>query len=172
MGGTSASTANNLLYGTNGYMTVSGTDLGATVGEFSFEFNQETYYPDLAQAPMPIAGTGRVISASGKLTVTLAEWQYTVLSTLFASYGANSTTSETIGSGAIGTVTELDNVTLLGIEKNSGKDVKITLIKSRITSPLGATISKSQEAGIEVTFETLSVINAPNIFPAMIQMEK
>ena len=140
-------------------MTVGGTDIGATLGEFQVEMSQEVYYPDLQQAPMPVAGTGKVISASGKITVTLAEWQYSVLSLLFASYGSNSSTSQTIGSGSIGTVTELDNIIVNGLEKNSGKDVKITMIKGRITSPLGATSSKAQETGIEVTFESLSVIN-------------
>ncbi len=172
MGGISANTASNLLYGTNGYVSVNSTDIGATIGDFKFEFTQETFYPDIAQAPMAVAGTGKVISAGAKLTVSLTEWQYTVLSTLFASYGTNSTTSYTIGSGSIGAVTELDNVILTGIEKNSGKDVRVTLVKARITSALGATLSKKENASIEVTFEALSVVNSPATFPAFIEMEK
>ncbi len=153
-------------------MTVGGTDIGALLGDLKIEMGNEQYYPDLAQAPMPVAGTGKVITASGKITVTLAEWQYTVLSTLFANYGTNSTTSYTIGSGSIGAVTELDNVIITGAEKNSGKDFRCTMVKARITSALGATLSKKQEASIEVTFEALSVVNSPATFPMYIEMEK
>lgn len=172
MGGISANTSGKLLYATNGYLTVNGTDVGATLGEFSIEMAAETYYPDLAQAPMPVAGTGKVISASGKITATLAEWTYNVLSALYAQFGSNSSTSETIGSGSIGTITELDNIIITGITRNDGKAFKCTMVKGRITSPIAATLSKSQEAGIEVTFESLSVVNAPSVFPMFIQFEK
>ncbi len=172
MGGLSSTTANNMLFGTNAFMTVGGTDIGALLGELQVEMTNEQYYPDIAQAPMPVSGTGKVITAGGKITVTMAEWQYTVLSTLFANYGSNSSTSYTIGSGSIGAVTELDNVIITGAQKNSGKNFKVTMVKGRITSALAATLSKKQEASIEVTFEALSVVGNPSVMPMWIEMEK
>lgn len=171
MGGISATTSTNMLFGTNCYLTVNSTDIGALTGDVAIEMTAEVYYPDIMQAPMPVAGTGKVITAGGKITCTMVEWTYTVLSVLYAQFGANSSTSQTIGSGSIGTVTELDNVIITGTEKNSGKDFKVTMVKARITSPLATTLSKTQEAQIEVTFEALSVVNSPATFPMYIQME-
>lgn len=172
MAGLTSGTAGSMIFGTGAYIQVNNTDLGALTGEVQFEFGQEVYYPDFINAPMPVAGTGRVISASGKITCTMAEWQYTVLSTLFSSFGANSTTSYTIGSGSIGTVCELDNIIIQGIEKNSGKDARVTMIKGRVTSNLSTTLSKTKESGFEVTFESLAVIGTPMTFAMMLEIEK
>lgn len=170
MGGISAVTANHLLYGTDGYVTVNGTDVGATIGDIVVEMATEEYYPDLMQARLPLSGTGKIIGATGTITVTLAEWNYAVLSVLYSLGSSSNANSEQIGSGALGTITELTNVIVLGCSKNSGKAWKATMAKARVTSPLSATLSESQETGLEVTFEALGTTAAPSTYPLMIQM--
>jgi hypothetical protein len=130
----------------------------------------EEYYPDLMQARLPLSGTGKIIGATGKITVTLAEWNYAVLSTLYSLGASSNASSEQIGSGALGTITELTSVVVLGVSKNSGKAWKATLAKARVTSPLSATLSESQESGLEVVFEALGTSSAPSTHPMMIQM--
>ena len=66
-GGISASTGDNILYGTDGYVTIGTTDLGATQDSISVEWSVEQYYPDIAQARGPVAGTGRVIKGEFKI---------------------------------------------------------------------------------------------------------
>ena len=156
--------------GTDGYVTVNGTDVGATIGDITIEMATEEYYPDLMQARLPLSGTGKIIGATGSITVTLAEWNYAVLSTLYSLGASSNASSEQIGSGALGTITELTNVIVLGVSKNSGKAWKATMAKARVTSPLSATLSKSQETGLEVTFEALGTTAAPNTYPLYIQM--
>lgn len=172
MGGITANTAGNMLYGTDCYVTANGTDLGATIGDVVIEMTAEEYYPDLMQARLPLAGTGKIIGAAGKATVTLAEWAYAVLSTLF-SFGASSdANSEKIGSGALGTITELDTVIVTGVTRNDGKAFRATIAKARVTSPLSATLSEKQETGLEVVFEALGTPSAPSTMPMWIEIAK
>jgi len=172
MGGISANTANHLLYGTDGYVSVNSTDIGATTGDIVVEMATEEYYPDLMQARLPLAGTGKIIGASGKITVTMAEWNYAVLATLHSLGHSSSANSEQIGSGALGTITELDNVKVEGVTKNDGKAFRVTMAKARVTSPLSATLSEKQETGLEVVFEALGTTSAPNTFPMYIEIAK
>lgn len=170
MGGISATTANNLLYGTDGYIEVNGTDIGATIGDIVVEMATEEYYPDLFQARLPLAGTGKIIGASGKITVTLAEWSYAVLSTLYSMGASSNATSEQIGSGALGTITELSDVKVMGVTKNNGNAFIATIVKARVTSPLSATLAEGQETGLEVVFEALGTPSAPSTMPMWINI--
>lgn len=171
MGGITANTAGRLLYGTDAYITLNGTDAGATIGDIVIEMATEEYYPDLMQARLPLAGTGKVIGASGKVTVSLSEWAYAVLSTLY-SFGASSdANSEKIGSGPLGTITEIDTVIVTGVTRNDGKKFRCTIAKARVTSPLSAPLSEKQETGLEVVFEALGTPSAPSTMPMWIEIE-
>lgn len=170
MGGISASTPDYVLYGSNAYMTVNGTDIGSLIGDIEVEMAHEEYYPELAQALGPVAGTGKVIGATGQVTVTLAEWNYTVLAALFSLGASTDANSQKIGSGAVGTITELTNVIITGVTRNDGKLFRVTMAKARVTSPIATTLSKSEVAGLEVTFEALYTTNAPNTFPMYIEI--
>ena len=172
MSGITTNTQNGLLYGTNGYMTVDGTDLGATRGEFQVEWSLEMYYPDLAQALGPVSGTGRVIKGEFRLRATLTEWTYAILSRVMGSYGVSSEgTSERIGSARLGPITEVDNVVLTGIRRNDNKGVRITIPRAYVQVG-NLTISKSQETGVEVTFEGLYTAANPERLPGYIEIEK
>ena len=172
MSGITTNTQRGLLYGTNGYMTVDGTDLGATRGEFQVEWALEMYYPDLAQAQGPVSGTGRVIKGEFRLRTTLVEWTYAVLSQVMGSYGVSSEgASERIGLGRLGPITEVNNVVLTGFRRNDNKHVRITIPRAYVQ--VGNTaISKSQEAGIEATFEGLYTADNPHQLPGYIEIEK
>ena len=172
MGGIAATTGNYILYGTNGYLTVNGTDVGSTIGDIQVEMATEEYYPDLAQARGPVSGTGKIIGATGKITATLAEWNYTILSTLTSLGASTDANSETIGSGTLGTITELTNVVVTGLSRNDGKAFKATIAKARVTSPIAATLAEKQETGLEVVFEALFTTNNPNTFPMWVQFAK
>jgi hypothetical protein len=170
MGGISATTANNLLYGTDGYVTVNSVDVGATQGDIVIEMSTDEYYPDLMQARLPLVGTGKIIGAAGKITVTLVEWAYAVLATLYSMGSSSDANSEQIGSGALGTITELTNVVVQGVTKNNAKAFKATMAAARVTSPLSATLSETQNTGLEVVFEALGTTSAPSTMPMWIQI--
>lgn len=172
MGGISSNTGNYILYGTDGYITVNGTDIGATIGDISIEMSAEEYYPDIAQARGPLAGTGRIVGATGQVTVTMAEWNYTVLSSLFSLGHGSDSNSEWIGSGTLGTITELDNVVVTGVTRNDGKAFMVTIEKARVTSPVSTTLAEGEESGLEVTFEALYTLSNPSTYPMYIKMEK
>lgn len=172
MGGISASTPNYILYGTNGYITVNGQDVGATIGDFVIEMAPEQYYPDLAQALGPLAGTGKIIGATGKITVKMAEWNYAILSLLHHLGASSDASSETIGSGTLGTITELSAIVITGMVRNDNKAFKCTMDKGRVVSPIGATLSEKSEAGLEVVFECLYTTANPAKFPMYIQFAK
>lgn len=170
MGGISSNTGNYILYGTGGYITVNSTDIGSLIGDIAIEMATEEYYPDLLQALGPVSGTGKIIGATGKITCTMAEWYYTVLSALFHLGNSTDASSQKIGSGAIGTITELTNVVITGVTRNDTKAFKVTIAKARVTSPIATTLSKSEIAGLEVTFEALYTTNAPSTFPMYIEI--
>lgn len=168
MGGITANTKNGLLYGTNGYMEVDGTDLGATVGDFSVEWAAEMYYPDIAQALGPVEGTGRVVKGEFRLKTTVTEWTYSVLSAILATYGASSdANSETLGGGTLGPITEVSDVKLLGLTRNDGKPVEIVIPKAYVEAG-NLTVSKGSETGIEVTFHGLYNATFPSQMPGKI----
>ena len=172
MGGISATTGNNILYGTSGYLTVAGTDIGATEDAISVEWSIEQYYPDLAQARGPVAGTGRVIKGDFKIKCKITEWQYTVLSLFCGSYGASSdANSEKIGGGVLGTVTEVANVIVTGITRNDGKAFKAT-IPSAYVELGNIELAESKETIMELTFNGLYTLAAPTTLPGFIQFQR
>jgi hypothetical protein len=172
MGGISAQTGNNILYGTDGYLTVAGTDIGATEDAISIEWSIEQYYPDLAQARGPVAGTGRVVKGDFKIKCKITEWQYAVLSLFCGSYGASSdATSEKIGGGNIGTVTEVTSVIVTGITRNDGKAFKATIPQAYVE--LGnIELAESKETVLEVTFMGLYTLTNPRALPGYIQFQR
>jgi len=171
MGGISTNTGNYILYGTNAYVTVNGVDLGATIGDIAVNMQTEEYYPDLFQARGPVSGTGKIIGASGSVTVTMAEHNWTVLSALWSAGSGSDASSQMIGSGTLANITELNNVIVTGASRNDGKLFVVTIPKARATSPVAITLSESQESGIEVTFEALFTLNAPDKMPMWIKYQ-
>lgn len=172
MGGISTNTGNYMLYGTNAYVTVDGTDLGATIGEIAVSMQTEEYYPDLFQARGPVSGTGKIIGATGSVTVTMAEHNYSLLSVLWSAGSGSDASSEMVGSGTLGTITELTNVVVTGASRNDGKAFVVTIPKARVTSPVAITLSESQESGIEVVFEALFTLNSPATMPMWVKYSK
>ena len=172
MGGISALTSNTVLYGTNAYMTANSVDLGATVGDFSAEWGAGHYYPDLAQALGPVAGTGKVNEGFFRLKVTLAEFGWTNLSAILAELGADSSgSSYKFGGGSLGTPVELTNVILLGITRNDGKAVKVTLPKCYVEVDAIA-FSKAKESTLPVTFFGLYTTTDYDKMPGYIEIQK
>lgn len=161
-----------LLYGTDGYLTVNSTDVGATEGDFEVTMNTTEYYPDLHQSLLPLAGTGKIIGADGSIKTKLTQYTYSVLSTLFSVGASSDANSEKIGSGALGTITELNNVVLTGLQRNDGRPVRITMAKARVTGGITLTLSKKQNASMDVEFKPLGVTSAPNTFPMWIEIGK
>lgn len=167
-----ATNKNYILYGTDGYVTVNSTDLGHTIGDIPIELSTEEYYPDLSRARGPVMGTGRIVAAASKITVTLAEWQYATLSTLFSSGASSDANSEKIGSGTLGTITELTNIIVTGVTRNDGKAFRVTIPYGRATSPIASTLAEAAESGLEVTFEGLFTDAAPKTMPGWIEIAK
>jgi len=140
------------------------------MGDIEIEMSTEQFYPELRPSRGAIAGTGRVVGAAGKITCTMSEWNYTVLASLF-SLGASSTAnSSRIGSGAIGAITELSNVQIVGLTRNDGKAVRVTMARARVTSPVATTFSSNENAAIELVFEALFVATAVRTFPMWIEI--
>ena len=169
MAGISATTKNGILYGP-AYCTVNSVNLGALIGDCPFEMSTEEFYPEFAEAWGPVAGTGKVIAGAGKITVTMSEWTYTSLSTLFSSGASSTASSQKLGSGTLGTITEITNVILLGFTRNDAKAVRITIPKARVTSPLGSTVQKGENSNLEVTFESLFTGVAPKTMPMWVEI--
>ena len=163
--GISANTPGNLLYGTDGYLTVNGVDLGATIDAIGVEWGIEQYYPDLAQARGSLSGTGKVTKGEFRIKCKLAEWQYAVLSTLCGSYGTSSdANSETLGGGILGSVTEVTNVILSGVTKNSGKAFMEVIPKAYVE--LGnIELNEAKETVLETTFHGLFIASTPTKLP-------
>lgn len=169
MGGISATTGNNILYGTDGFLTIGSTDLGATQDSISIEWMVEQYYPDLAQARGPVAGTGRVVKGEFKIKCKLTEWQYTVLSMFCGSYGASSdANSQKIGGGVLGTVTEVSNVKVTGITRNDGKAFQAVVATSFVEIG-NIDLAEGKESTLEVTFNGLYTTTNPKTLPGFIQ---
>ena len=68
------------------------------IGDISVEMTTEEYYPELLQALGPLSGTGKIIGATGTVTCTMAEWNYTVLAALFHLGSSTDANSQKIGS--------------------------------------------------------------------------
>ncbi len=172
MGGISSTTPNNIVYGTDGFITVGAVDMGATEGEIKVEWEIKQYYPDLAQARGPVAGTGRTIEGSFKVMVKLTEWQYATLSTIIGSYGNSSTaTSEKYGGGTLGTITEVSNVVVTGITRNDTKAFRVTIPISYVELG-GVSLDENKETVLDVTFNGLYTTAAPKTLPGYIEIAR
>ena len=171
-GGINANTATNLIYGTDGYMTVNSVDLGATKGDLEISWSLTQYYPDIAQARGPVAGTGRVTEGRFQVKVTILEWTYTVLSQFVGSWGYSSTaTSEKIGGGSLKNLTEVNNVIITGITRNDNKAVRVTIPKAYVE--LGdIKFSEKEETSIDVTFIGLFTTTSPSTLPGYIEIQR
>lgn len=172
MGGISSTTGNNILYGTDGYVTVNAVDVGATEGDIVVEWSLTQYYPDLAQARGPVSGTGIVSEGTFSITVTLAEFSWTNLSQVMGSLGATSTgTSYKFGGSALNDITELDNVVVTGVARNDGKDFLAVITKAYVEVG-NLSLSEGKESTLEVTFHGLYTTAAPTTLPGAIYFEK
>lgn len=172
MGGISASTSGNTLYGTDGYVTANAIDLGATVGDFQVEWGTEHYYPDFSQARGPISGTGKVTGGFFRIKVTLAEFGWTNLSGILAELGADSSgNSYKFGAGTLDDPVEISSIILTGIEKKSGKAVKVTIPTAYVEVDSLA-FSKGQETTLPVTFHGLFTTTDPTKLPGYIEIQK
>lgn len=169
-GGISTNTGNNILYGTDGYVSIGATDLGATQDAISIEWSVEQYYPDLAQARGPVAGTGRVIKGEFKIKCKLTEWQYSVLSLFCGSYGASSNANSTrLGGGTLGTVTEVSNVKVSGITRNDGKAFQ-AVIPTAYVEIGNIELAETKESTLEVTFMGLFTLTNPKALPGYLEI--
>jgi len=171
MGGISTDTGGALIYGTDAYLTVNDVDLGATEGDIEIAMETEEYYPDLMQARGPVSGTGKIINATGRITVTMVEWKYAVLSAMYSLGYSSNADSEMLGSGSVGMITEVDNVVVTGAVRNDGKAFKATIAKARVSSPLAITLMEKENSKLEVTFDALYTLNSPATFPMWIEFE-
>ena len=172
MGGITADTQRYIVHGADGYLSIDGVDLGATIGDFSVKMETDEYYPNLAQARGKVVGTGKIVGGSGSITATLAEWTFAILKTLFSSGYSSDANSETLGSGALGTVTELSNVMLTGISRSDDAVFQVTIPHARVTSPIATTLAKTNESGLEVVFESLFTGGAMRTLPIWFSFEK
>jgi len=172
MGGITTNTPNRILYGTDGYVTVDGTDIGATLGQIEVQWSVDQYYPDLAQARGPVSGTGKVVGGEFSISVTLAEWDYDTLSNVMGSIGADSSgTSEKFGGAALDDVTEVSNVVVTGITRKDGKAFTATIPTAYVEVD-GFVLEEGKEAGLKVTFHGLYTTSAPTTLPGYIEIEK
>lgn len=174
MGGISSATATNLIYGTDGFVTIGtpATDLGATIGDIEIEWSLTQFYPDLAQARGPVAGTGRVTEGTFSVKVTITEWTYAVLSKFIGSWGYSSdASSEKLGGGTLKNVTEVDSVVVTGITRNDNKAVRVTIPKAYVE--LGnPKFSEKEPTTLEVTFRGLFTTSNPDKLPGFIEIAK
>ena len=172
MGGISATTPNDILYGTDGYCTVDSVDLGATLGDITIQWGYTPYYPDLAQARGNVSGTGIVTDGFFRATVTIAEWKWTQLAKVMGALGAvSSGDSYKLGGAAMAAMVEVNNVIVTGVQKNSGKDFRATIPVAYAT-PGDVVLSEKKETGLQITFEGLFTAAAPTKLPGYIEIEK
>jgi hypothetical protein len=172
MGGISASTATQLLYGTDGYVTVAGTDLGSTTGDIAIEWSLTQYYPNIAQARGPVMGTGRVTEGKFSVKVTILEWTYAVLNKYIGSWGySTSANSERLGGGSLKYVTEVSNVQISGMSRNDQKAILVTLPQAYIELG-GVSFAEDKETSLEVTFNGLFTTSSPTTLPGYIDIAK
>lgn len=172
MGGISSSTSNNLLYGTNAYLTVNSQDIGATLGDVEIAWGITQYYPDIAQALGPVAGTGKVTEGSFSVKVTISEWSWTILNEVVGSIGADSSgTSYKLGGASLGSISEISDVIVTGLTRNDGKEFKAT-ITSAYVDVGDITLTKGSETGLELTFHGLYTTSNPDQLPGKIEIEK
>ncbi len=139
--------------------------MGATVDAFSVEWSVEQYYPDLAQARGPVAGTGRVVKGEFRVKVKLVEWQYATLSLICGSYGTSSdANSEQLGGGTLGIAAEVTNVVITGVTRNDGRVCMVT-VPSAYTEIDNFELNEARETIFGVTFHGLFTASTPRTLP-------
>lgn len=172
MGGVTTTTIGNTLFGTDGYVTVNGTDIGATVGDITVEWGAAHYYPDYAQARGPLQSSGVVLDGFFRVKVVMAEHSWTTLSAVMGSVGSDSTgASYKFGGQAMAIPVEVTNVEVVGVRRNDGKAWKAT-IPAAYTEFSELVLSEKAESGLEVTFHGLYTVAAPTTLPGAIYIEK
>jgi len=170
--GITAATATNLVYGTDGYVTVNGTDLGATSGGIAVEWSLTQYYPNIAQARGPVMGTGRVTEGKFSVKCTILEWTYAVLNKYIGSWGySTSTNSERLGGGTLKYITEVTNVQVTAMSRNDQKAILITVPQAYVE--LGnIDFAEDKETSMDVTFIGLFTTSSPSTLPGYIEIAK
>lgn len=172
MGGISTSTPSNTLFGTDGYLTVGGTDIGATIGDINVEWGVTHYHPDYAQARGPLSGSGIITEGYFRIVCTLAEHAWTNLTKVMGSIGSDSTgTSYKFGGAALTNAVEVTSVIALGVNRRDGKDWRATIANAYVELG-GLTLSEKTETGLQVTFHGLYTTSAPTTLPGYIEIEK
>ena len=172
MGGVTTTTIGSTLFGTDGYVTVNGVDIGATIGDITVEFGAAHYYPDYAQARGNLQGSGVVIDGFFRIKVTMAEHSWTTLAAVMGSVGSDSTgTSYKFGGKAMAIPVEVTNVIVTGVRRNDLKAWKAT-IPAAYTEFSELVLMEKQESGLEVTFHGLYTVALPTTLPGYIEIEK
>ena len=171
-GGISSSTATQMVYGTDGYLTVNTTDVGATTGEIAVEWSLTQYYPNIAQARGNVMGTGRVTEGKFSVKVTVLEWTYAILNKYIGSWGySTSTNSERLGGGNLKYITEVTNVQVTGMTRNDQKAILITVPQAYVE--LGnLSFAEDKETSMDVTFNGLFTTSSPSTLPGYIEIAK
>lgn len=172
MAGISSTTPNDILFGTDGYCSVDGVDLGALLGDITIQWGYTPYFPDFAQARGPVSGSGIITDAFFRATVNIAEWKWTQLTKVMGSIGSTSSgDSYKLGGQTMSSMVEVSTVIITGVQKNSGKDFKATIAKAYVI-PGDIVLSEKKETGLQLTFEGLYTAAAPTTLPGYIEIEK
>lgn len=172
MGGVTATTLGNTLFGTDGFVTVGGADIGATIGDIVIEWGATHYYPDYAQARGPLQSSGVVTDGFFRIKVSIAEHSWTTLSAVMGSVGSDSTgASYKFGGQAMAIPVEVSDVVVTGVRRNDLKAWRAT-VPAAYTEFGGLTLSEKTESALEITFHGLYTVSAPTTLPGFIEIEK
>ena len=166
-------TANNMMLAAGATLTVGGTDVGAMMGETVFTVEVERYHPELHGVKGELEGTGFVIRATPKMTVTMAETSYFQLSVLMDQLGSGSNaTSRWYGSGTLGQLAAADYQAIIatGMSTCGSKSVKITLDQAYVSGSVSISLSDSEITSYEVEFTGTYNTNIAS-FPASVTIE-
>lgn len=172
IGGISAATPGNLLRLHKCSLEVNSTALGARPdGDVTIAVNVVKDYPDLSGAIDKVRGTGAVVEASGSIQASLIEFSYAILSIALGDIGYDSAgSSNKIGGQTVGTVHELADVILTGVDRSDGKEVKVTIPYAEVT--VDSLAGGNSPVQYQVTFATLVDPTTPTTFGMYIEIEK
>lgn len=172
VGGITANTPGNLLRLHKAYLEVNNTAIGARPdGDITIATNIVKDYPDLSGAIDKVRGTGAIVEASGSVQATLIEFSYAILSIALGDIGYDSTgSSNKIGGQTVGTVHELANVKVTGINRADGKAVVVTIAYAVVT--VESMAGGNSPVQYQCTFETLVDPSTPTTYGMTIEIEK
>jgi hypothetical protein len=158
----SATTLTELLLDV-GTLVIGSTDIGATGPEGSFAVEQEIYWPELGGARGNIAGTGKVVTESATLQLTVKEISVAglarALPTVASSSDATSEYTTAITFGMIGTSVH-QTVTWTGSQID-GKAIKIILSQALPEGGLTMNLNDKGESEYELTFRSYYAAATP-----------